>query len=99
MNKDEALKILKEAEKSQIKKTGPDYWAKVGKLLVGKTVAKVEWQSKEDMEASDWYSRPPVITFTDGSWIMPMADDEGNNGGALHMSLKDDYEHDILPVF
>lgn len=91
--------VLHEAEQTPIKVTGRNYWAKIGKLLVGKTVAKVTWQSLEDCEASGWYSRPPIITFTDGSWIMPMADDEGNNGGALHMSLTGDKEHDILPVF
>ena len=36
-----------------------------------------------------WDSRPIVIIFDDDSYIFPMADDEGNNGGALATSFTD----------
>jgi len=57
--------------------------------LVGKTIARVEYCSDAEAERNDWYSRPLVIIFTDGSWMMPMRDDEGNDGGALATSFKE----------
>jgi hypothetical protein len=42
-----------------------------------------------------WYSRPVVIMFDDGSYIITMADDEGNDGGAI---LTSDRELDVRPV-
>jgi hypothetical protein len=46
-------------------------------------------------EAGDWYERPIVIIFSDGSFIVPMADDEGNNGGAMYTS---DDALSVIPV-
>ena len=37
-------------------------------------------KEKEDI---GWYSRPICMQLDDGTWIFPMADDEGNDGGAL----------------
>jgi len=34
-------------------------------------------------EGEGWYNLPLVIELTDGTTIIPMADDEGNDGGAL----------------
>jgi hypothetical protein len=51
--------------------------------LKGKTIKKVEWLRKPDMENLMWYKRPVMIHFTDGSFIIPMSDDEGNDGGSL----------------
>jgi hypothetical protein len=31
-----------------------------------------------------WHSRPLLIRFTDGSYIIPQSDDEGNDGGAMY---------------
>jgi len=36
-----------------------------------------------------------VIFFSDGTYIFPSCDDEGNNAGALFTS---DKENDVLPV-
>ena len=36
-----------------------------------------------------WYKRPLLITLDDGKVIFPMADDEGNNGGAMGTTYKD----------
>ena len=60
-----------------------NYWPNRAKVLVGKTIAKVSWMTSADAEENGWYERPVVIEFTDGSWIAPMRDDEGNGGGAL----------------
>lgn len=52
-------------------------------LLVGKTIESVRYMTKEEAEQIDWYSRPLVIQFTDGTILYPQKDDEGNNGGAM----------------
>lgn len=52
-------------------------------LLVGKTIQSVFYMGAGDMENMGWYKRPVVIQFTDGTFIIPQRDDEGNDGGAL----------------
>jgi len=53
-------------------------------LLIGKTITEVVYLSKFDAEQMLWHQRPVMIIFDDGSSILPMCDDEGNDGGALH---------------
>ncbi len=55
-------------------------------LLVGKKVVDVRYMSTEEAEECMWYCRPIVIVFDDGTYLIPMADDEGNNGGSLFTS-------------
>ena len=40
-------------------------------------------------EADGWYKVPLIIEFTDGTMMIPMADDEGNDGGALEFYHED----------
>lgn len=61
----------------------------INRFLKGKTIKEVKYLSKTEAENSMWYKRPVVIIFTDGSYIIPMADDEGNDGGAMYTSDKD----------
>jgi hypothetical protein len=56
---------------------------KFNEYLKGKTIKEVEWVGNNDMENLMWYKRPVIIHFTDGSFLIPMADDEGNDGGSL----------------
>ena len=55
-------------------------------LLVGKKVVDVRYMTEAEAEDSMWYSRPIIIVFDDGTYLIPMADDEGNNGGSLFTS-------------
>jgi hypothetical protein len=73
------------------------YWTdKIKKQLVGRTITSVQYLSREDArEEWDWYDRSLIIMFDDNSWIMPMSDDEGNNGGALATS---ESELSTIPV-
>lgn len=65
-------------------------WAsKAAGLLIGKTVMAVRYLSPEEMENFGWDSSAVVIEFTDGSWICPSRDDEGNGPGALFTSFED----------
>ena len=56
------------------------------KKLVGRKIVSVEWLSEEQTRKSGWYSRPIVLVLDNGGYILPMQDDEGNNGGALETS-------------
>ena len=53
------------------------------KNLVGKTIKSVRYMTKTEAKNMFWESRPLAIFFTDGSFIFPSMDDEGNDGGAL----------------
>ena len=59
---------------------------KVADFLVGKTIKSVRYMTNEEMEDFMWYKKAIIIDFTDGHWIIPQSDDEGNNGGALYTS-------------
>jgi hypothetical protein len=67
------------------------HWNDKVQTLVGKTVKSVRYLSHAEWssEFDDWYSVPVVIEFTDGTYIIPMSDDEGNNGGSLMTNLDD----------
>jgi len=67
------------------------------KTLVGKTIAEVRYLTDEEMKGMAWYCNPPVIIFTDGSYILPMRDDEGNDGGAMCGASASGEEY-VLPV-
>jgi len=64
----------------------------IRKSIVGKKVAGITYMTEAQAEENLWYSRPVVIIFDDGSYIIPLSDDEGNNAGALATS------DDALPI-
>lgn len=71
-------------------------WTKqIADFLVGKTIKEVRYMTEEECKQMMWYNRPLVIAFTDGSWIFPSMDDEGNDGGAMYTS---DDKLPIIPV-
>jgi hypothetical protein len=53
------------------------------KVLVRKTIVRVEYMGDERARELDWYSRPIVLILNDGTRVYPSMDDEGNDGGAL----------------
>lgn len=65
-----------------------DWLGEARKALLGRTITKVQYMSKDDAECNYWWKRPLIIQFDDGSFIIPMSDDEGNEGGALWSSVK-----------
>ena len=71
-------------------KTVENYWTdKIKKELVGKKITHVEYVNKKECEESLWYSRPIAICLDNKYWLVPMSDDEGNDGGALSTTFKD----------
>jgi len=66
------------------------YWTeKIAKHLVGKKITKVEYMNTREMEDIGWYNRPIAIQLDNKYWLVPMMDDEGNDGGAIHTTIKD----------
>jgi hypothetical protein len=55
--------------------------------LVGKTVEQVRMMTEKEIKNLAWDGRygavPFVVFFTDGSYIVPSMDDEGNGAGTL----------------
>lgn len=73
-----------------------NHWTKkVSDFLVGKTIESVRYMNDTEMNNMMWSKKPVVIKFTDGSYIIPQRDDEGNDGGALFTS---DDDVDVIPV-
>ena len=66
------------------------YWTElVSKNLVGKTITKVEYVNNEEVEDNMWYKKPIAIQLDGKHWLIPMSDDEGNDGGAISTTFKD----------
>lgn len=66
------------------------YWTeKIAKHLVGKKITKVEYMTRHEMEDNMWYKRPIAIQLDNKYWLVPMMDDEGNDGGAISTTFTD----------
>jgi hypothetical protein len=65
-----------------------DWGERCAKHLVGKTIKKVGYLTEKEKESMYWHTTSLVIEFTDGSYIFPMTDDEGNGAGALATSFE-----------
>ena len=75
-------------------KSTRNHWIKTAnKMLLGKKIVKVEYMRVKESEDMMWSYQPVCLLLDDGKWIFPMADDEGNDAGALAVGNKD-----VLPV-
>jgi len=71
-------------------------WEQIcSKHLVGKTIKEVRYMTDKEQENHGWFRKPLVIFFTDGSFIYPSRDDEGNDAGSLFASFT---ELQVIPV-
>ena len=71
-------------------KIAEQYWTdKVAKNLVGKKITRVEYMTEIEMKDNMWYKRPIAIQLDNKYWIIPMMDDEGNDGGAMSTTFKE----------
>ena len=66
-----------------------DWMIQASKVLRDKTIVKVEYMTKGEAEQNGWYKRPLCIYLHDGTWLVPMSDDEGNDGGSLATTHED----------
>ena len=51
-------------------------------VLKGRTIEDVRYMTQKEADAEGWSKRPLVMFLDSGDWIVPMQDDEGNNGGS-----------------
>ena len=66
-----------------------DMWTGMARShLMGKVITNVRYMTDEEQEASDWYRKSIIIELDNGTGFFPMADDEGNDAGALGTSFK-----------
>ena len=87
---------VQEFKENSKKREASVYWGeKVHKALVGRTITKVEYMTEIEMEDNMWYKRPIAIQLDNKYWIIPMMDDEGNDGGSMSTTFKD---IPIIPV-
>ncbi len=69
---------------------------KISYFLVGKTIKRIRYMTAQEVDDLGWTKANVVIEFTDGHWIVPMMDDEGNDAGALWTS--EGNKLSIIPV-
>ena len=53
------------------------------KALVGKKIQTVRYMTSEEAKESGGCKQPLLIQLDDGLTIIPLQDDEGNDGGSL----------------
>jgi hypothetical protein len=79
------------------KKDHTKWWnKKAEELLLNKKIVKVEYMHSEEAKDSMWDSRCVRIILDNGTNILPMRDDEGNDAGSLW--LGDGRMEEVLPV-
>jgi hypothetical protein len=67
-------------------------------LLKGLKVEQVRWFSNNDSANQMWYSRPVEIILEGGISLIPMQDEEGNDGGAISTNIKGFETLGVMPV-
>jgi hypothetical protein len=71
-------------------------WAdEVSAKLVGRKIVSVRYMTKEEVKDCAWFNSAVILKLDDGTLLYPMADDEGNNAGALATS---DEALPLIPV-
>ena len=64
---------------------------------LGEVLTKKEIKFLAEIFTDAWYSAPIVIELEDGQALIPQADDEGNDGGALWIANSKCLD-DLAPV-
>ena len=83
-----------ESEKRAVKR-----WKKTAeKWFVGKKIVACRYMTPEETDETMWNNRPICLLLDDGTWIIPQCDDEGNDGGALHVTNSTTNKSEVLPV-
>ena len=71
-----------------------DWSGEATKIFKDKVVSHIRYTTEVEMLDLDWSSRTPIVFFTDGSYLMASADDEGNSGGVF---WTDEEQMSIIP--
>ena len=71
------------------------------RALLGKKVTQVRYLTESEVKDQGWYNHGIVIVFDDGTFLLPMQDDEGNGPGAVHcgsIGEEDPTQNFVLPI-
>jgi hypothetical protein len=65
-------------------------WANtIAKKLIGRSIVSIEYISNDESKQNMWSKRPIAIELDDGNWLVPVMDDECNDGGSMTTTYKD----------
>ena len=64
------------------------------KKLIGRTITGVRYMTQKERDSMVWSNSAIVIGLDDGSYLMPMTDEEGNDAGVLSTGYM---EIEIIP--
>ena len=79
------------------KLTNEQLWEKKArKLFEGKKIVSVRYMTEQEAEENDIDARPLCFKLDDGTIVIPLSDDEGNNGGSFQLIKKE--QSYLLPV-
>jgi hypothetical protein len=67
----------------------------IAKKLIGRSIVSVQYISNDESKQNMWSKRPIAIELDDGNWLVPVMDDECNDGGSMTTTYKD---LDVIPV-
>jgi hypothetical protein len=66
-----------------------EYWTeKINKELLGRKITKIEYLTQKELDDNMWDKSPIAIELDNRIWLVPMADDEGNDGGSISTNIK-----------
>jgi len=72
-------------------------WTKVAeKMLLGRQIVRVEYMGQKECDDYMWHSRPVTFILDNGTRVIAMRDDEGNDGGVLNCLTSK--KEEVLPV-
>jgi hypothetical protein len=81
----------------QLKENMPEslkiVWLARLKPLIGRTIVDIRYLDPEECAAMDILHSPLVLQLADGTLLWPMADPEGNDGGALFIQPANKKSH------
>ena len=60
-----------------------NWMKKAEECFIDKKIVAIEWMSTDELDEMMWNKAPICLKLDDGTYIFPLADDEGNDGGAL----------------
>ena len=73
------------------------YWTKIAEnVLLKRKIVKVEYMKDKECNEYMWYKKPITFILDNGTRVIAMQDDEGNDGGVLTCLTKD--KEEVLPV-
>ena len=73
-----------------------EYWTKIAEnALLGRSIMKVEYMEDKECNEYTWYKKPITFILDNGTRVIAMQDDEGNDGGVLTCLTHE--KEEILP--